>query len=163
MKKIIILFTSLFFLSQTYGTTTIKPPKFKASDILIPIGNTGRFINLDELSVISLKDLQQLTGKNLKFSDKITFKMVQRKLRRSINEDGTINNTYLKKACKNGFFNSHPFHAGGFLLGFFLSLIGVLISYLINDDLKPDRTYWAWRGCLSALLLALAILGAADG
>src|SRR5882757_309503 len=110
MKKILILFTTLFFLTQTYGTTTIKPPKLKASDILIPIGNTGRSINLDELSVISSKDLQQLTGKRLKFSDKISFKMAQRKLRRTINEDGTINNTYLKKACKKGFFDNHPFH-----------------------------------------------------
>ena len=163
MKKIFILFTTLFFLSQTYGTTTIKPPKLKASDILIPIGNTGRSINLDELSVISLKDLQQLTSKNLKLSDKISFKMAQRKLRRTINEDGTINNTCLKKACKKGFFDNHPFHVGGFLLGFFLSLIGVLISYFINDDLKPDRTYWAWRGCLTVLLLAAAILAAAGG
>ena len=38
------------------------------------------------------------------------------------------------------------FQAGGFFLGFLLGLIGVLITYLINDDQKRNRVKWAWIG-----------------
>ena len=160
MKKILFCFITLFFLTQTYGSAIITSPAVKASEIEIQIGNTGKSINLWDFSVISLKDFQQLTGKKLKLSEKIAFKLAQRKIRHSINNDGTINNKLFKRAYKKRLFNDHEFSFGGFALGFFLSLIGVLIAYLINDDYSSDRRYWAWRGFLSGLLLAAAVYSA---
>ena len=161
MKKILTLFTALFFITQIFGAVTTTTSTLKAEEIVIPVGNTGKSINLQELSTISLKDFQQLTGRKLRFSDKVAFKLAQRKLRSNINEDGVISNKNFERAYKSGFFGAHDFSLSGFALGFFLSLVGVLIAYLINDDVKPDRTYWAWRGFFAGLAIALAILGAA--
>jgi hypothetical protein len=160
MKKIFFCFISLFFLSQIFATTLKPTSALNASEIEIVIGKTGRSINLQDLSIISLRDFQQLLGKKLKLSERIAFKIAQQKIRQSINDDGTINDKILKRAYKKGFFDAHDFHLGGFALGFFLSLIGVLIAYLINDDYSSDRRYWAWRGFISGLLLAAAIYSA---
>lgn len=161
MKKNLLLLATLFFISQTFGATILKPSKPKASEITVQIGSMGKTINLQKLSTISLKEFEDLSGKKMKLADKIVFKIAQRKLRHSINEDGTINNKRLAEAYTKGFFDAHDFHLGGFLLGFLLSFIGVIIAYCINDDFKSDRRYWAWRGLLAGLLLSLAILGAA--
>ena len=49
------------------------------------------------------------------------------------------------------------FNPGGFALGFFAGLIGVLIAYLIKDDHKKNRTKWAWLGLgIAVVLTALA-------
>ncbi len=125
------------------------------------IGKTGKSINLQEFSTISITGFQQLIGKKLKFSERIAFKVAQQKIRHTINDDGTINNKFFKRAYKKRLFNDHEFNFGGFALGFFLSLIGVLIAYLINDDYSSDRRYWAWRGFIAGLLIAAAILSAA--
>ena len=85
---------------------------------------------------------------------------MQKKIRNSINTDGTVNNKMFQKIYKSGLFGNHPFHFGGFVLGFFLSFIGVLIAYLIRDDdeeRRSDRRYWAWEGLLFGLLIVVAL------
>jgi hypothetical protein len=86
------------------------------------------------------------------------FKVEQRKLKNSFNEEGMVKNKkldkYLKKSSKNG---GAGFHLGGFALGFLLGLIGVLIAYLaFKDDKKKDRVKWAWIG--TAVVVAIALL-----
>jgi len=104
-------------------------------------------ISLKELSVINVKDYEKLTGKHLNFFQKFTFKAGQKNLRNSIAADGTITNKKLLKAMSDGD-HSVGFHLGGFALGFFLGLIGVLLAYLIggDEDVKKNRAKWAWIG-----------------
>jgi uncharacterized BrkB/YihY/UPF0761 family membrane protein len=80
-------------------------------------------------------------------------------LKKSINRDGTINSDRMAKLLSPGAGKdvTAGFHVGGFLLGFFLSLIGVLIAYLINDDKKPSRVKWAWIGAAVSLVIWLIV------
>jgi len=149
MRRILGLFLALLIAGTTFaaGIATVapvKPAKLHASEVLIPVGN-GKSVSLLDLSEMKVRELEAITGKKMKFADRVGFKMAQRQLRQNINADGTINNRKLNKmAAKSA--DGSGFHLGGFALGFLLGLIGVLIAYLINDELKRSRVKWAWLG-----------------
>jgi hypothetical protein len=96
-----------------------------------------------------------VTGKKMTFVKKIQFKLAQRKLRKSINEDGTFNNKKLEKVFQDEMSGTTGFHLGGFALGLFLFVIGVLIAYLIDDEKKSNRVKWAWIGAAVSLLFGI--------
>ena len=155
MKKILLLTAAVFLLTASFASNNAeKKPPVKASEVYIPIGKTGQSISLLDLSRMNVKDVQNFTGKKMSFADRMMFKAAQRQLKKSISPDGTIDNKRLAKMAKKADVTS-GFHIGGFALGFFLFLIGVLIAYLINDDLKATRVKWAWIGAAVALVLYL--------
>src|SRR5437773_9639338 len=126
MKKLTCFAACALLISISSATSTILiPPKLNAKDVLISIGKSGYKISVLELSTISAKDLQKLTGRKMNFIDRVSFKIAQHKLRNSINQDGTFNKKSVArffKDCETGF------HLGGFALGFFVGLIGILIA-----------------------------------
>ena len=158
MKKLFFAVAAFLILSNSFGTSvSLSPRKLKADEVFIPIGTSGKTVSLMELSTMRMSELQTLTGKKFNFGQKVSFKVAQKKLRGTIAPDGTIDSKkfqkmFSKKAGDSGF------HAGGFFLGLLLGLIGVLIAYLINDDLKQNRVKWAWIGCAIAVLLNLIII-----
>jgi hypothetical protein len=157
MKKLSFLAAAILFITSSFGSSTIlSPRKLKANEVFIPIGNTGQKISLQELSTIHMKDLQTLMGKKISFAEKVSFTIAQRKIRNSISYDGTIESGKLKKLFKKRG-GETGFHLGGFALGFFVGLIGVLIAYLINDDYKHNRVKWAWIGFGIGVVISLAI------
>lgn len=142
MKKLFFLLVAVCSLNLSFAFSGHKLPAKNASQIYVPIGKNMQ-ISLMDLSVINVKDFQQLTGKHLNFFQRMSFKASQRKLRNSFNADGTVDNASLKKLVESG---SGGFNIGGFALGFFLGLIGVLIAYLIGGENKQSLTKWAWIG-----------------
>jgi len=114
--------------------------------VYLPIAKNVQ-ISLKELSLISVKDYEKLSGKHLNFFQRFTFKAGQKKLRNSFAADGTITNKKLLKAMSDGD-HSVGFHLGGFALGFLLGLLGVLLAYVIggDEDVKKNRVKWAWIG-----------------
>lgn len=123
---------------------------------MLPVGGTGHTISLKALSEISITDFETISGKKLKFFDKIGFKLGQKKLRNKIEADGTIKSKTIKKyAEKIAAEGETGFHVGGFALGLLLGLIGVLIAYLINDEKKGNRVKWAWIGLGVVVVLIL--------
>jgi hypothetical protein len=161
MNRISLLCTALCLVFNSFAISKpVKPVPLKATEIYLPIGKNGERISLMDLSVIKVRDLEDFTGKKMRFFDKIGFKLSQKKLRSSIRPDGNFNSKRFTKALKRG--GETGFHFGGFALGFFLGLVGVLIAYLIKDDYKPNRVKWAWLGLgiflVIYLLLVLALL-----
>jgi hypothetical protein len=156
MKKLIGLFVLFCFTLSSFGSAGLKTPPLLAADVLIPLGNTGKTISLLELSEIKVKDFQALSGKKMNIWNRLMFKRAQKELRAGINEDGTINNQKVKSLVKKA--EGEGFHLGGFALGFFVGLIGVLIAYLINDDKKQDRVKWSWIGFGAGVVLGLLLI-----
>lgn len=137
-------------------STSPKLPK--ASEILIPVGKDGKTISLQELATIKQSELEQLTGRKMGLPERIAFHSAQRKLNRGINNEGEITNKRMKKMFYAD--GETGFHLGGFALGFFVGLIGVLIAYLIKDDNKRNRVKWAWIGFGIFIAIYAAVLAA---
>src|SRR5690606_14881925 len=137
MKK--YLLSAILLITLTLpGFTAVAPVSEtpvnpKASELFLPIGNTGNKISLQDLSTVSRVEFEKLSGHKMKGVQKTAFKMMQKKLRNMINEKGEVKNKTLKKAALAADNGGGGFHIGGFALGFLLGLIGVLIAYLIND------------------------------
>lgn len=148
----LVLISSVPFAAATPGEKKENP---LASELFIPIGKTGKQISLQELSEISRAHFEKLSGHKMKAPQRLGFKLAQKKLRGMIAEDGRVyNKTLMKSAAADG----EGFHIGGFALGFFLGLIGVLIAYLIGDDKKSKRVKWAWIGAAIGLAIVLISL-----
>jgi hypothetical protein len=156
-KKIMSFLVVLFAFTAVQAFTSVTPTGPLATDVMVPVGKTGKFISLADLATISPKSFVELSGTKMNFAQKAVFKLSQKQLKKSINADGTINskklNKFLKKAEGGGF------HFGGFALGFFLGLLGVLLAYVaFNDDLKSQRTKWAWIGLGAFFVLWLILV-----
>ncbi|MBL7758077.1 MAG: hypothetical protein JNL59_11815 [Chitinophagaceae bacterium] len=164
MKKLLLLLVLGALSLSTYAITepakTVPGKKaLKATEVYLPIGKNKELVSVYELSRMSPRELQKLTGKKMGFFDKIGFKISQKKLRSSINPDGTFNSKRVNKYFKKMESGETGFHIGGFALGILLGLIGVLIAYLINDDKKRNRVKWAWIGWgVWVLILILALI-----
>jgi hypothetical protein len=160
MKKVFALFAATAFFVSSFATSIPKPkePVIHTDQIFVPVGKTGKTISLYQLSQISVKDLQKLTGQKMNFMDKVKFKVAQKKMRNGINPDGTFSSKRVEKEftgkSKGG---ESGFHFGGFALGFFLGLIGIVIAYVINDDYKRNRVKWAWLGFAIGVALSLIL------
>lgn len=158
MKKIFALFVLTVMLCQTVGAAFVTSDRMLASEIMFPLGNTGKSISMLDLSEIPVKDFEALTGTKMKWTERMMFKSAQKELRRSINDDGTLNNKKIEK-----FYKKHKgeadvtagFNVGGFALGFLLSIIGVLLAYIINAKDPANFRKWAWIGFGVSLVLYL--------
>lgn len=158
--KLTVFILSLLLATTTFAALSPFNPEPKASVVMIPVNQSGQMISLLRLSNITRADYEKLSGKKLNLLDRLSFSIGQKKLRKAIKADGTIDAAKVQKMFRpDGLFST--FHLGGFLLGLFLGPIGVLIAYLINDDYKDDRVRWAWSGMglfAGILLLVYALL-----
>ena len=163
MKKTIIFFAFIALFSASYSATSlnfVKPTKnsVKATEVYLPIGKKGELISLMDLSQMRVKDYEALTGKEMKFINKVNFKIAQRQLKKSINPDGTFSKKKVEKYFTKSAAGLAGFNLGGFALGLLLSLIGVLIAYLITGDNKKSRITWAWIGAAISLIIWGAVI-----
>lgn len=157
MKNFIFLLAAFALFASSFAASSINVAPKKATEIFVPMANNLQ-ISLQDLSVISVKDFQLVSGKKFNFFQKVAFKAGQRKLKNGISADGTITNKKLIKAIQSD--NSVGFHIGGFALGFLVGLIGILIAYLIKGDPEVDRNRikWAWIGFGAWLAILVALL-----
>lgn len=163
MKKMIIFIGFVAFFSSAYSSTTLTSPSpgkhpLRADEVYLPVGTTGRFISMMDLSQISVKEFETLSGKKMKFLDKINFKVGQRQLKKNINPDGTFSKKSIEKFLTAPAGPGGGFSLVGLLLGLFLSLIGVLIAYVIAGSDKRSRVTWAWIGAAISFIIWGAIL-----
>ncbi len=164
MKKIVLFLVAFAFTVQSFAAFNLTGPKLSeparnAAQIFVPVGKTGKKISLLELSKISVTGFETLSGRNLKRIDEAGFKLAQKKLRKGINADGTIKAKKLKMFAGKMAGGETGFHFGGFALGFFLGLIGVLLAYVVfEDDFKQNRIKWSWIGLGLSVILSIILV-----
>lgn len=162
MRKYLILLAFLISLSSAHAVSPIAEPSStppaKASEITFQLGPDKKTISLEDLAHMSAKEFSAISHRHLNLIERAEFALAQRKLRNSINPDGTINSKRLAKMLPRIQDGDTGFHIGGFALGFLLGLIGILIAYLINDDYKHNRVKWAWIGFGSFLVIYILLL-----
>ena len=162
MRKFLALAFIFLSLNVSFASVPVIAPTINATTIFISVGKTGEKISLLELSRIKVKDFELLRCQKMKFFDKLSFKVAQKKLRDNINRNGTFDNRKLIKLfsiIKEGKGGG----VGGFALGSLLGPIGILIAYLIKDSNKKNRVKWAWIGLIAfipmwTLIYILAML-----
>ncbi len=165
MKRILTLAIACAFAVSCFAASIVVNPSpapapataVKASDIMLPVG-TGKFISLQQLADMKATDYERLSGKKMGWLERLEFKLGQKKLRNSINEDGTVNNKKLEKMAANHGDGENGFHLGGFALGFFLGLIGVIIAAVIKDEKRKARLRWALIGWLVFIVIYLILV-----
>lgn len=157
MKSLIIFL--LLFLSFDNSQATIPLNNFpgnpNAANIFFPVGKEGKKISLLELATISRENLEKLTGNKMNQWERWAFKSSQRKIKKGLNEKGEIVSKKLKKLFDEP--KATTFNGGGLALGLVLGLIGVLIAYLIKDELSKSRQKWAWIGFGISTVLSIIL------
>ena len=163
MKKAFILFLLIAVVSATYSSTNTIPgssknPSINATEVYVPIGKNGQLISLMDLSEISVKDFENLSGKKMKMMEKVKFKMKQRELKKNINYDGSFSKKRVEKYFNKAALFGGAISLSGLALGLFLNIIGVLIAYLITSGDKKGRITWAWIGAIISAVVWGAVL-----
>jgi hypothetical protein len=147
MKKLLLFFVLALSVNLIFASPLALKPKKKvyAADIMVPLGETGMKVSLLDISQFTIKEAEVVRGEKMKFSERLAFKVAQRKLKQYINPDGSLNDRRLVKNLKKAD-GDGGFHAGGFFLGLLLGLIGLIIALLINDEKKRSRVKWSLIG-----------------
>src|SRR6478672_6720508 len=90
LSLLLLVFVSAFAKSNVV-VLPAEPAKVNANQILVPIGKNGEKVSLMDLSAMRVKDYEAITGKKMNLSNKIAFKIIQKKLRNNIDANGNIN------------------------------------------------------------------------
>lgn len=99
------------------------------------------------------KKYYEITGKQMKLSQRISLRLAQNKIKRMIKKGKPVDLVAMSKGI-----DTSDFNLMGFVLGIVLNLIGVLIAYLI-DDSDASLIKWAWIGAgVQAIIILLALL-----
>jgi len=98
MKRVFTLSLALgMSIATGFASSAVSPappaPLIKATEMRIPVGNTGKFINLQELSTIKVADFEKMTGKKMGLFRRMEFKLAQKQIRHSIDKDGMVTRT----------------------------------------------------------------------
>jgi hypothetical protein len=158
MKRILLsmllVAAGLFLMESAHaisGTSGMIVPG--SAPVTGPVDPALNAVMVQQFLKLTPQKYYELTGKKMKLSQKISLKLAQWKIKRMLKKGKTVDLVAMTQ--KKGI-DTSDFSIAGFLLGFFLSLIGVLIAYLIDDEAIIK---WAWLGAgLSALLWLLFVL-----
>lgn len=108
-------------------------------------------MTVDDFLSLTPKKYKELTGEKLSLTQKISLKLAQKKIRKAIKNNESVEGVDMANAV-----DTSDFNIGGFVLGLLLSVIGVLIAYLIGDT---SVIKWAWIGFgVFLVIFLLAVL-----
>lgn len=156
MRNSICLVLSLICAAHSYSATTVIVNEPKVDWVLITLPGIIGSLSIKEYIQLSPSDFRKLTGHKLTLKEMIVLKITQKRIKKTIRKDGTIDLYAYQKAVSN-----EPFkwHWGGFFLGLMLPFgIGVIIAALIKDNKKKNRITSAAIGtCVSSLILLVIL------
>jgi hypothetical protein len=146
MMAFVMMIFNLSTSALTIPSAEPVPPK---SDNTVAAPLSG--MTVQDFLALTPKKYRELTGEKLSFTQKISLKLAQKKIRKAIKNNEKVDSATMANAL-----DTSDFNIGGFVLGLLLSLIGVLIAYLIGDTTVIK---WAWIGfAVFLVIFLLAVL-----
>ena len=136
MKRWLFMITMILAFQFSYAVVPVVTDKVD-NQTTVTVNDKKQ---LEKFSKMTVKEYETYSGKKMNLFQKLAFKSAQRKaakqLKASYGED------------------SEGFNLGGFALGFFLPVVGILLSFL-----SPDRNFrkWAWWGFRIFVAVALIV------
>jgi hypothetical protein len=162
MKKVKLIFMSALLgfititLSSSLPTSNVESKEeVKANLTVNPIFKNS--ISVKTFLSLSPKDIYAGTGNKLSFKEKMGLKFAQKELKTQVKKNQIDENTIVELDKQMGYGES-SFNLGGFLLGFFLGLIGVGLAHIFSDDKDFRRSSWKGLGAWIILLLVLVLI-----
>jgi TM2 domain-containing membrane protein YozV len=143
-KSFLFLLILLLVTSSSFSSIVITPPpRLNANEIFIRISNGDKQISLMDLSTISIKDFQKMSGKKMDLFTRLAFKKMQKKVQKSIGADGTIQS----KQAKDLLANELAPEGGG------KSQVAALLLCIFLGGLGIHRFYlgYTWQGVVQLL------------
>lgn len=149
MKFLYVLFISMAMMISTAQAgiiaVTVSTEPVISSTVLSKI-DAKTFLSLTPAMV------KKMTGKKMKFDDRVVLKIAQKQVKKDLRKGKEVNIAEAMKRAEGNF------SIGAFLLGMFLLFIGVLIVYVTEWEDPQVARKSAWRGLISGVLLAVAII-----
>ncbi len=152
MMRFSVLAFALMILNFTSSAVTLPstepiPPKSEKS-VAAPFAG----MTVQDFLALTPKKYKELTGEKLSLTQKISLKMTQKKIRRAVKNNESVDTAAVLADSLDG----SDFNIGGFVLGLILPVVGVLIAYLIGDTAVIK---WAWIGFgIFMIIFLLAVL-----
>ena len=139
-------FFSLFLLvfSVISLNAALPPMKVATTDATIQLSS-------EDLLALTPSKYEELTGEKLGLKGKLALYL----LKKEVKKTGTTEPIQLEEELAN---NDGGFNLIGFLAGFFLSILGVLLVFLLASNNKAMKRS-AWLGF--GIMVLLALLGVA--
>ena len=139
-------FFSLFLLvfSVISLNAALPPMKVATTDATIQLSS-------EDLLALTPAKYEELTGEKLGLKGKLALYL----LKKEVKKTGTTEPIQLEEELAN---NDGGFNLVGFLAGFFLSILGVLLVFLLASNNKAMKRS-AWLGF--GIMVLLALLGVA--
>ena len=139
-------FFSLFLLVFTAISlnAALPPMKVATTDATIQLSS-------EDLLALTPAKYEELTGEKLGLKGKLALYL----LKKEVKKTGTTEPIQLEEELAN---NDGGFNLVGFLAGFFLSILGVLLVFLLASNNKAMKRS-AWLGF--GIMVLLALLGVA--
>jgi hypothetical protein len=156
MKKHLILLL-LFSLSfNLVGFSAILPP---SKDIKGAI-DKNQIESIKQFSTMSFNEYEKMLGHKASKIEQFAFARMQKKTNKMFDSEGNLLEKYQKRFLK---MYSEPggSFVGGFALGFFLGVIGLILAYAVNNDGdKRNRIKGAWWGFIIQAILGIILIAA---
>ena len=135
MKKILVVIVILFSVNIASAAFIVSKPI--ENPVVETKAQKERAI-MEMVTKMSVKDYEVFTGKKMNFVERLGFKITKKRFEKKL---------AMAESTSTGF------NIGGFALGFFLGLIGVLIAYLFIQDANLRK--WSWIGLGAVLVIVL--------
>jgi len=114
-------------------------------------------ITVKEILHLNSKQIESISGENLNFKSKLVLRLLKKNIRADVKSGKLQLDT---KVDFNNLFAEeiYEFNVGGFLLGFFLGLIGVGLAHIFSDDYSFRKSSWKGWGVSVIILLLIFLL-----
>lgn len=160
MKFLFTSFSILLFATVAMGSHVLSKntsgQAFNLKTDLPTLSISG--LNPEQLSAISIPALEFKTGRKLNLWQKVSFKLAQKKLKKQLGQSQDLQKPAQQEDEED---RTKGFHMLGFILGFFLGPLGIILSYFIDkEEERANRVKWAFIGWgVSTILVLLLYVG----